>query len=219
MDDQVQSEEPRQPDNWVLVALFEVDRREAVQCDCKGCGQVVFKQVHLVERNTGEIECWGKHCYRRELLGSSPKRAPLYTGMNGRRLTPDERLMLLENRRALIEKFRADREQELHDERRRANEIAASRQTELDDGIERVATEHAAQIAIRGLKRTKAAPIVPEYLEVLDSAILNDPLYQRAVERTTENFKATAMDLSLKWVRSSFQENVAALFQKLKRLQ
>jgi hypothetical protein len=101
--------------SWTLAEIVEVEQADRVQCQCKACGQTVYKRVHLILWSDGRIECWGSACFKRE-LGLVQAVHPLY-GMasrgSGRRLTAEERKLLLHNRDQLVERFRREHEQRL----------------------------------------------------------------------------------------------------------
>ncbi len=98
---------------WTLAAIVEVDHADRIQCQCKGCGQTVFRRVHVILLPSGGIECWGSTCYERELGSHRGTVEPLYSSVQGRRLTEQEREWLKGNRDKLIAEFRAAKEQEL----------------------------------------------------------------------------------------------------------
>src|SRR5262249_47399070 len=107
------------PPLWVLLAIFRVEWSDRVQCQCQGCGQTIYASIHMIRSSTGEIQCWGSECYKREL--GFTNRQPLYAGVNGRKLNASEREMLLANRDRLLAAFKEEQEtaHQLREEERR----------------------------------------------------------------------------------------------------
>jgi hypothetical protein len=112
---------------WTLLAVIGVDKKAEVQCQCKACGHRIFAAIHMIQLPDGEIKCWGSDCYAREAgLANLRHMKPLYPGVNGRRLTDEERAMLTHNRDQLLAQFKAEYEAKL----RRQEEEAHRRQEE-----------------------------------------------------------------------------------------
>jgi hypothetical protein len=90
-----------------LLAIVEVDQDLKVYCQADGCTATVYKRVHVVDEN-GVIKILGGTCYSK-IYGDSEyeQRFSHYTGIESRKLTPEEREMLLNNTEALIERFAA----------------------------------------------------------------------------------------------------------------
>ena len=106
---------------WHLAAVIEVPFDDRVQCQCKGCGHPVYKQVHLIVWTDGRIECWGQVCYARE-LGATPQgrtAKPIYDLGGRHKLTQDERELLKGNREQLIARFREERQRKEQAEHKR----------------------------------------------------------------------------------------------------
>lgn len=109
---------------WHLAAVIEVPYDDRIQCQCKGCGHIVYKRVHLIVWIDGRIECWGQDCYARELgitrQGRTAK--PIYDLGGRRKLTEEERELLKDNREQLIAKFQEEqqkREQQIEEQAER----------------------------------------------------------------------------------------------------
>lgn len=104
------------PVEWKHVAVFSVQREQAVQCECRAqrgvCGKRIYRQINLVEWPDERIECWGQDCFKRE-FGETVKRLgikPMFAQPRDAVLSPEERTLLAGNRRALIQRFLAARE-------------------------------------------------------------------------------------------------------------
>lgn len=97
---------------WHLAAVVEVPFEDRIQCQCKTCGHVVYKRVHIILWGDGRIECWGQDCYHRELGATPAGKASkaIYDCVGGRGLTAEERELLKNNREQLIAKFREEQE-------------------------------------------------------------------------------------------------------------
>jgi hypothetical protein len=111
-----------------LLAVVEVDKADRIQCQAEGCGHSVYKRIHVVLAGL-EFKVLGSQCYER-LYGQAtlPGQAPQYGTGTGRLLTPEERLVLVENTAAFIEALEAKR---VELERRAALEAAQQREYEL----------------------------------------------------------------------------------------
>lgn len=110
------SSRPSSSLDWQHVAVFSVQREQAVQCECRSergvCGKRIYRQINLLEWQDGRIECWGRDCFKRG-FGKLVKQLgikPLFTQSGGAVLSPEERALLAGNRRALIDRFLAARE-------------------------------------------------------------------------------------------------------------
>lgn len=104
-----------------LLAVVEVDKADRIQCQAEGCGHSVYKRIHVVLAGL-EFKVLGSQCYER-LYGQCTliRQAPQYGTGTGRFLTPEERLVLVENTAAFIESLEAKR---VELERRAALEAA-----------------------------------------------------------------------------------------------
>lgn len=107
---------------WHLAAVIEVPYDDRIQCQCKGCGHIVYKRVHLIVWVDGRIECWGQDCYARELGMTQQGRTakPIYDLGGRRKLTEEERELLKDNREQLIAMFRE--EQQRREQQRKERE-------------------------------------------------------------------------------------------------
>lgn len=92
-----------------LLAVVEVDKADKVVCQAQGCGHSVYRRIHVVRHHDGRLGVYGSDCFDR-LFGDSIERVPHYGGGEGRLLTADERLMLVENTERFIAKFEAERQ-------------------------------------------------------------------------------------------------------------
>lgn len=112
-----------------LLTVVEVAKVDRIQCQAEGCRHSVYKRIHVVLAGL-EFKVLGSQCYER-LYGqaSLAGQAPQYgTGTGtGRLLTPEERLVLVENTAAFIEALEAKR---VELERRTALKAAQQRENE-----------------------------------------------------------------------------------------
>lgn len=96
-----------------LLAIVEVPRDERVRCQAPGCNHPVFRRIHVVRE--GEIvSVLGSECFKR-LFTTLPvaSATPKYSSSEGRHLTDEERRLLVENTRRLVEQFEAEYQAEL----------------------------------------------------------------------------------------------------------
>ena len=91
-----------------LLAIVEVDKNARILCQSKGCGKSVYKRIHVVNDNN-KIIVLGQTCYSHIYGGNASiftdDVGAYYTSGKGRKLTADERNLLLKNTEKLIEQF------------------------------------------------------------------------------------------------------------------
>jgi hypothetical protein len=94
-----------------LMAIVEVDKRNRIACQAAGCNRPVFKKIHVI-LESGSFKVLGGECYKK-LYGSSGVRdpKPYYGSSEGRRLTDEERRLLIENTEKLIEQLEVEHKQ------------------------------------------------------------------------------------------------------------
>ncbi len=130
-------EQPEAPESGAyLLAVVEVDKADRIQCQAEGCGHSVYKRIHVVLAGL-EFKVLGSQCYER-LYGQATLtgEAAQYGTGTGRLLTPEERLVLVENTAVFIEALEANR---VEVERRAALEAAQQRENESARAAIRVA--------------------------------------------------------------------------------
>lgn len=118
-----------------LLAIVEVDETQKVQCQEPGCGHGVYKRIHVVDTG-GNIMVMGSTCFEKR-FGSAPHLQPEYSGNGaGRRLTEEQRLLLLQNTAHLIalfdEEARTNRARQL-EALERTRKAVADRQSLFDE--------------------------------------------------------------------------------------
>jgi len=96
-----------------LLAIVEVPRDERVRCQAPGCNHPVFRRIHVV-RDGDAVSVLGSECFK-HLFTTLPlaSATPKYSTSEGRHLTDEERQLLVENTRRLIERFEAEHQVEL----------------------------------------------------------------------------------------------------------
>lgn len=87
-----------------LRAIVAVDPKDRVRCQQPGCGHSVYAAVHVVEED-GRLLVLGSTCFSKRYGGPDALGAAQYGSGGGRKLTDEEREMLLQNTRALLAKF------------------------------------------------------------------------------------------------------------------
>lgn len=97
-----------------LLAVVEVDKSERVNCQEPGCGHTVYKAIHVV-RDGGQLLTLGSTCFEKRYGGLTALGTAQYGGVTGKRLTPEERLLLTANTEALLARFEQEQER-LHQE-------------------------------------------------------------------------------------------------------
>ncbi|OQX11015.1 MAG: hypothetical protein BWK73_18690 [Thiothrix lacustris] len=90
----------------VLLAIVEVNKIDRVICRAPNCRHSVYKRIHVIKLD-GKVTVYGSECFK-QLLGSEASIVPHYGTSTSRQLTPEERLLLLENTESLIAQFEAE---------------------------------------------------------------------------------------------------------------
>ena len=94
-----------------LLAIVEVDHDKRVRCGSPGCGHSVYRAIHLV-REGDRVFVLGSDCFKKR-YGFASLEQPRYGSGAGRRLSIEERDLLLNNTAALVERFELEREASL----------------------------------------------------------------------------------------------------------
>lgn len=111
-----------------LLAVVEVDKADRILCQAEGCGHAVYKRIHVALAGL-EFKVLGSQCYERLYGQAKPTgQVPQYGTTSGTLLTPEERLVLVENTAAFIEALEAKR---VEMERCAALEATQQRDAEL----------------------------------------------------------------------------------------
>ncbi len=92
-----------------LIAILQVEKTHRVQCQQPGCGQGIFKAIHVIDED-GKLMVLGSTCFAVRFGKSNALGPPRYGGGHGRPLTEEERLLLTENTEALIELLESERQ-------------------------------------------------------------------------------------------------------------
>jgi hypothetical protein len=129
--------------NAELLAIVEVGRADRVSCQAEGCGHGVYKRIHVV-RHDGKVGVYGSDCFDKLFGFLLPNAKPRYGGGDGRELTPDERLMLVENTERLLAQFETEHQQLLE---------AARLRREQQEKVERAAAERAEKARLEAERR------------------------------------------------------------------
>ena len=110
--------------DWQLLVRVEVDKSRRIQCQCRGCGKTVYADIHIIRWPDGAIACWGSRCFEREMGIAGKKLEAVYSRVNGRRLTDEERDLLDANREALIAQIKGMEEEIIQTEKRREQALS-----------------------------------------------------------------------------------------------
>ena len=94
---------PNSP-NARLRAIVAVDGKHRVRCQQPGCGQSVYAAVHVVEEE-GKLMVLGSTCFAQRYGSSVALGSAQYGGGGGRKLTDEERQLLIRNTEALLAQF------------------------------------------------------------------------------------------------------------------
>ena len=97
-----QTEPPR------LLAIVGVPPEERVLCGQPGCGHGVYAEIHVVH-DAGKLLVLGSTCFARRYGSPKALGTASYGGGGGRQLTPEERILLVENTAELLSRFENER--------------------------------------------------------------------------------------------------------------
>ncbi len=95
-----------------LVAIVAVEPDDRVRCGQPGCGHSVYARIHIV-RDGDELIVLGSTCFEKRYGSSSALGSAKYGGSNGRRLTVEERQLLVSNTALLLSHFEDERAHDL----------------------------------------------------------------------------------------------------------
>lgn len=86
-----------------LLFVASVDESRKLVCQAPGCGRAIAKAVHVIRDLTGAIRVVGSACYGK-LSGhdQATKQGAVIAGFDGRRLTPEERALMLADTAAFV---------------------------------------------------------------------------------------------------------------------
>lgn len=97
------------PSQAKLLAIVEVETQDAVQCQHLGCNHRVYKRIHVVEES-GQLLVLGSSCFEKRYGSGALLAKPSYGGEHGKKLSAEERQMLVDNTAAFMERFRLEYE-------------------------------------------------------------------------------------------------------------
>lgn len=217
---------------WEFLTIISVAHSDRVQCQCKGCGHTIYANIHMVRTPDGDIQCWGSTCFARESGQIAFATAPLYPSLGGRKLTDDERAMLLGNREVLIARFKSEYEASLAAERRRREAAQVREQVALPQKSFERDPARAFIANIKELDRQSEPPqSTPprHHLDVLtppkpvplshysSSEPMNDPAYREIRERLAEKWKKNGIDVTKPHHHDSLIDNAMAEYRRKRR--
>lgn len=110
-----------------LLAIVAVDPSHRVRCQQPHCGHSVYARIHVVE-DDGNLLVLGSDCFAKRYGEGHSASSANFSGGGGRVLTDAEREMLVNNTKALLAQFEAERLKQLELE-----ELARQRERELHD--------------------------------------------------------------------------------------
>jgi hypothetical protein len=87
----------------LLLAIIEVPYKKRVRCTASECGRSVYRRVHVI-RMGDALRIYGSECFAREFCGQQVKGSkPRLTSSAGRKLTNEERELLVSNTERLMQ--------------------------------------------------------------------------------------------------------------------
>ena len=129
-----------------LLAVVGVDKADRVVCQAQGCGHGVYRRIHVVRHDNGELGVFGSDCFER-LFGHLISKPPRYGSGEGRELTAEERQMLADNTERLIAQFEEEHQVLLEQARLRR---------EQQEKVEQAARERAERLRLEAERRRPA---------------------------------------------------------------
>jgi hypothetical protein len=97
--------------SFKLLAIVAVDPEHRVRCQQPHCGRGVYARIHVVEE-AGQLLVLGSDCFAKRYGESLPTDFREHGSGGGRLLTEAERELLLNNTKALLAQFEAERQRE-----------------------------------------------------------------------------------------------------------
>ncbi len=87
-----------------LLFVVSVDESHKLVCQAPGCGRAIAKAVHVIRDAKGDIRVVGSGCYAK-LAGHerATEDGAVFSGFDGRRLTPEERSLMVADTAAFID--------------------------------------------------------------------------------------------------------------------
>ena len=94
---------------YYLLSIVEVEHASRVRCQALGCDHSVYERIHVVLASEKFIVL-GSQCFEKLYGGMGGRgNGPYYGGNEARRLTDEERTMLVENTARFIERLETER--------------------------------------------------------------------------------------------------------------
>jgi len=129
-----------------LLLVDSVDEDQKLVCQAPGCGRAIAKAVHVIRDEAGMVRVIGSGCYVK-LAGhkEATEAGAAFAGFDGRRLTPEERALMVANTAAFVarveamiaaEREEAARLREQEEQARAARQQADRERAPLSDGRE-----------------------------------------------------------------------------------
>mgnify|MGYP000141463977 CR=1 FL=1 len=84
-----------------LLTIVEVDKQDRIFCGAEGCKKSVYKRIHVV-RDSGRLLLLGEICFLKRYADQKPLISASHS-KSSKRLSKEERQMLLENTEALLQ--------------------------------------------------------------------------------------------------------------------
>lgn len=86
-----------------LMFVASVDESRKLVCQAPGCGRAIAKAVHVIRDSAGAIRVIGSGCFGK-LSGNeqATRDGPTIAGFDGRRLTPEERALMIADTAAFV---------------------------------------------------------------------------------------------------------------------
>ena len=146
-----------------LLFVASVDESHKLVCQAPSCGRGIARAVHVIRDETGSIRVVGSGCFEK-LAGHkrATEEGAVLPGFDGRRLTAEERSLMVADTTALIARVEARLAAERVDAERMAAELAdrqreeARQEREEDAGSEAPSDRHAHGAWSHGVGREKA---------------------------------------------------------------
>jgi len=106
-----------------LLAVVEVEQEQRIRCQAPGCNHGVYRAIHVIQTGEG-LSLYGSQCCAKLFGWTSKQRSAAYTTTD-RRLSADERAQLESNTVSLLEKLKAEHEQQQVESRQKLRSLKA----------------------------------------------------------------------------------------------
>lgn len=98
------------PADVLFLALVEVAPADRVRCQAPGCGHSIYRRIHVLRDTDGIVRVYGADCFERLFQGRRMPSRPHVGSGEARRLSAEERELLIARTEELVARITAEYE-------------------------------------------------------------------------------------------------------------